>query len=265
MGRGHQVDYRVKLVAYSLEGQPIGPRLVTRQNTPTPAGYVIGTRHVFPKGAVGYRAVVSTDRDEVLVPTRAAFTGSNSIEAFSGRFTKTIPYCLRYIPGPDAEPIGVHFNQAIEKKVRRNGRRLEEVGQTGEAVLLPVKRNTLFCAAEGSSQLSTATWRLRYVNGTRLIDFTFPDDVSASSFGILDAHRKALLPALAEEKTVTKTARNQSVTRTQVRPSVVWLAGTEVEDAQWRFNRIAADAVSEAIEATKEAREAWEQGRSVRK
>lgn len=257
------LNLKVRVVAYNLEGHPIGGKLVTRQNTPTPAGYIIGGRHVFPKGAIGYRTIVSTDRDEVLVPSRAAFTGSNSIETFSGRFTKSIPYCLRYLPGSDVEPIGLRFTKAIEKKTRKNGRRLEEVGQSGEVALLPVKRNTLFCAAEGSSQLSTATWRLRYVNGTRLIDFTFPEDVNASSFGILPENRKALLPAFAEEKVVTK-SKGKTVTNTQVRPSIVWLANTEIEDAQWRFNRIAADAISEALDATKAKREAWEEENGIK-
>lgn len=258
------LNLKVKLVAYNLEGHPIGGKLVTRHNTPTSAGYIIGGRHVFPKGAIGYRTIVSTDRDEVLVPTRAAFTGSNSIEAFSGRFTKSIPYCLRYIPGPEAEPVGLRFTQAIEKKTRKNGRRIEEVGQSGEVTLLPVKRNTLFCAAEGSSQLSTATWRLRYVNGTRLIDFSFPDEVNAPSFGILPEHRKALFPAFAEEKMTSKATKGKkAVTTTQVRPSIVWVGNTEIEDAQWRFNRVAADAISEALDATKEKREAWEKENGV--
>ena len=252
------LELKVKLIAYSLEGVAIGPYLVTRQNTSTTAGYIISSRHTFPKGAVGYRAVVSTDRDEVLVPTRTAFTGSNSIEAFSSRFTHDIPYCLRYIPGASSEPIGMRFQKAIVKQTKKVGKSLQEVGQSGEAQLFPVKKGTIFCAAEGKTQLSSAAWRLRYVNGTRVLDFTFPYDVSAPNFGILEANRGALLPAFAEEKNVEQQGRRKTVAVTKVRPAVVWLANTEVQDAQWRFNRIAADAISEAIERTKADREAFE-------
>lgn len=98
---------------------------------------------------MGYRTVASVDETEVLVPTQKAFTGSAQIEDFSQRFAKDIPYCLRFIPNRDAEPLGLRFPKAIVKqtktvKLTRGRTRTEEVAQSGEAMLYPVKKNTLF-------------------------------------------------------------------------------------------------------------------------
>lgn len=244
---------QVKLVAYSLEGLPIGPYLVTRQNTATPSGYVIANRYVFPKGAVGYRAMLMIDNDEVLVPTKTAFTGSDSIENFSKRFTRDIPYCLRYIPTRRSEPVGMRFAKPITKQTKRVKGKLQEVAQSGEAQLMSVKKGTLFCQQEGKSQLSNARWDLRYINGTRVLSFTFPEEVRSADFGILNQHRDALRLAFAEE---ISTERRKTVKK--VRPGVVWLGGKEILDAQWRFNEVAADAISDAIARTKDLRKDWE-------
>ncbi|WP_295480546.1 hypothetical protein [uncultured Sutterella sp.] len=252
-GGAKPLTLRVRLEAYDLSELPIGPYLKTRQGTSTAAGYFIGNSYVFPKGAVGYRAVLSIDRNEVLVPTKTAFTGSDSIENFSKRFTKEIPYCLRYIPGTTAEPAGLRFAAPIVKKTKRVKRRVEEVAQSGEVQVLPVKKGTIFCAAEGKTQLASARWNLRWVNGTRVLEFTFPDEIESVSYGLLDEHKRALHLAFAEEK--VKAGHRTTV---KVRPAAVWLAGQEIRDAQWRFNETAADAISDAINRTKAERRAWE-------
>lgn len=247
----------IKLIAYDLSGLPIGPYLKTRAGKSTPAGWLIANRYVFPEGSVGYRTVASVDETEVLVPTQKAFTGSAQIEDFSQRFAKDIPYCLRFIPNRDAEPLGLRFPKAIVKqtktvKLTRGHTRTEEVAQSGEAMLYPVKKNTLFCAAEGS-QTAAAQWNLQYVNGTRVISFTFPDEVSPANYGFLKTHRDALRLAFAEER-----VKQRGKTTTQVRPAALWLAGKPVLDEQWRFNAVAADAVSDAIRLTADQRAAWE-------
>ena len=252
-GGAKPLTLRVRLEAYDLSDLPIGPYLKTRQGTATAAGYFIGNRYVFPKGSVGYRAILSIDHDEVLVPTKTAFTGADSIENFSQRFTKEIPYCLRYILGRAAEPAGLKFAAPIVKKTRRVKRRVEEVAQSGEVQVLPVKKGTIFCAAEGKTQLASARWNLRWVNGTRVLEFTFPDEIESVSYGLLDEHKRALHLAFAEEK-----VQDGRRTTVKVRPAAVWLAGREIRDAQWRFNETAADAVSDAINRTKDERRAWE-------
>ena len=145
--------------------------------------------------------------------------------------------------------MGLRFPKAIVKqtktvKLTRGRTRTEEVAQSGEAMLYPVKKNTLFCAAEGS-QTAAAQWNLQYVNGTRVISFTFPDEVSPANYGFLKTHRDALRLAFAEER-----VKQRGKTTTQVRPAAL--------DEQCRFNAVAADAVSDAIRLTADQRAAWE-------
>lgn len=239
----------LKLEAYDLSGLPIGDYLVTRSGKSTPAGYFIAGRYVFPKGSVGYRAVLTTSRDEVIVPTKQAFTGSNSIEAFSKRFTKEIPYCLRYVPGKRAEPIGMRFDEPIVKKTERIKGRMVEKAQSGEVALYPVKKGTLFCEKTSDRPIAEADWTLRWVNGTRTISFEFPESIDANDFGVPRAHRNALRVALAEEK-IGRTVK--------LVPARLWLKNRPITDYQWRFNRTAAEAVEAALNATQDRREAWE-------
>lgn len=93
------------------------------------------------------------DEDEVLVPTKTAFTGSDSIENFSKRFTRDIPYCLRYIPTRRSEPVGMRFAQPIARQTKRVKGKLQEVAQSGEAQLMSVKRER-FSASRKESRNS---------------------------------------------------------------------------------------------------------------
>ena len=251
-GRGKNeasLTLRLKLEVYDLSGLPIGYYLVTRSGKSTPAGYFIGERFVFPKGSIGYRAVLSTPRDEVIVPTRKAFTGSETIEAFSKRFTKDIPYCLRYIPGKRSDPVGLRFEEPIAKKVVKSKGKVLEASQKGEAEVYAVKKGTLFCQKASERAVAKADWTLRWINGTRTISFAFPRDISPEDYGVPRAHRDALRVAMAQEKNGRKT---------RLVPALLWLADRPVTDHQWRFNRRAAEAVEAAIKATEAQREAWE-------
>lgn len=248
-GSKETLTLRLKLEAYDLSGLPIGYYLVTRSGRSTPAGYFIGERYVFPQGSVGYRAVLTTPKDEVIVPTKQAFSGSETIEAFSQRFTKEIPYCLRYIPGKRSEPIGLRFDEPIQKKTVKQKGKTVEAAQKGEVELYEVKKGTLFCAKEKERSIGEADWNLRWVNGTRTISFTFPEHLNPEDYGVAKAHRDALRVALAQEKAGKKT---------KLVPARLWLAGKPITDYQWRFNRKAAEAIEAALKATEEKREAWE-------
>lgn len=255
------LDLHMTLEAYDMSDLPIGPYLVTRTNRTTPAGYLIGSRHTFPKGSIGYRATLWVNSDEVIVPTKNAFTGSGSIEDFSKRFTKEIPYCLRYIPGRNATPLGLKFEEPIVKKTDKDSKgRLVEVAQKGSAELYPVQKGTIFCNRDDERSLATARWSLRYVNGSRVLEFDFPDDIRAEDFGVPRTHRDALKVAFAEERVL----ENGKTVRKLV-PARVWRANRRITDYQWRFNETAAEAVREALEATKEARREWDAKHATKK
>lgn len=242
----------IKLETFDMSGLPIGPYLKTRMNRPTPAGYLIGSKFAFPKGSLGYRARMWTENDEVLVPTKTAFTGSKSIEDFSKRFAKDIPYCLRYIPNRRAVPLGFTFEEPIVKKTARSKGRTVEKAQTGEAEIYRVKPGTIFCskAPDSPRAVGTAKWSLRYVQGTRVLAFSFPEAFAAENFGVASAHRDALQVAFAEERI--------NGGKRRLVPARIWLADHPMLDMQWRFNKTAADAVQDAIAQTADARRDWE-------
>lgn len=240
----------VALEAYDMSGLPIGPYLKTRMNRSTPAGFLIGGKYAFPKGSIGYRARMWVDEDVVIVPTKTAFTGSSTIEDFSKRFSKEIPYCLRYVPGKRAQPMGLLFNKPIKKQFETvKGRRVEK-GQSGEAELLPVKTGTIFCAKnEAGGSIGKLDWALRYVNGSRVLEFDFPSNLTSTNYGVLREHRDALRVAFAEER---------ANGRTKLLPARIWLKDKPILDFQWRFNKRAADAIQDAIAQTADLRSDWE-------
>lgn len=83
--------------------------------------------------------------------------------------------------------------------------------------------------------------------------FHLPRRSLPANYGFLKTHRDALRLAFAEER-----VKQRGKTTTQVRPAALWLAGKPVLDEQWRFNAVAADAVSDAIRLTADQRAAWE-------
>lgn len=243
----------VEIEAFDMSGLPIGPYLKTRMNRSTPSGFLIGGKYAFPEGSIGYRARMWVDEDVVIVPTKTAFTGSGTIEDFSKRFSKEIPYCLRFVPAKDAKPMGVLFEKPIEKKYEKvKGKRVEK-GQSGEAQLMRVKTSTIFCAkdetAEKGEALGKLDWTLRYVNGSRVLEFSFPENLKSDNFGVLKSHRDALRVAFAEER---------SKNRTKLLPARIWLKNKPILDFQWRFNKRAADAIQDAIHETADLRREWD-------
>lgn len=81
--------------------------------------------------------------------------------------------------------------------------------------------------------------------------FHLPRRSLPANYGFLKTHRDALRLAFAEER-----VKQRGKTTTQVRPAALWLAGKPVLDEQWRFNAVAADAVSDAIRLTADQRAA---------
>ncbi len=246
------VTLHLSLEAYDLSGFPIGPYLVTRTNRPTPSGYLINEKYVFPQGSIGYKARLWTKENEVIIPTRSAFTGSGSVEEFSQRFTKDIPFCMGYITKKNAEPIGFRFPATIEKKVVTEGTgkraRQVEAAQSGSFDVYPVKADTLFCQSTSSKPKAKGKWNLRYINGSRVLELDFPNSIASENYGMPAAHRKALKVAFAEVKPASRREKQRLL------PARVWVADSPIVDMQWRFNGTAAKAVQGAIDAVKKER-----------
>lgn len=219
---------------------------------PTHAALFMGEER-FPEGSIAYATTLWVKQDELLATSATAFTGSNTIEAFSQRFTKETPYCLNVLSGNDVQPIGLRFSKAIQKKTVRKSKRSRpvEVDQTGRVKVYQTKPGTIFCQRNIPDAIGEAAWHLRYVNGTRTLTLAFPDAIDPLSIGLMTANKDNLLPAFAEEKTDKRNGR-------RVIPAILWLKDKPIRDSQYRFNKTAAKAITDAIKASRPKREAWE-------
>lgn len=246
------MELHVSLEAYDVSNHEIRDYLRTRGNMPTHAALFMGEER-FPEGSIAYATTLWVKQDELLATSATAFTGSNTIEAFSQRFTKETPYCLNVLSGNDVQPIGLRFSKAIQKKTVRKSKRSRpvEVDQTGRVKVYQTKPGTIFCQRNIPDAISEAAWHLRYVNGTRTLTLAFPDAIDPLSIGLMTANKDNLLPAFAEEKTDKRNGR-------RVIPAILWLKDKPIRDSQYRFNKTAAKAITDAIKASRPKREAWE-------
>lgn len=246
------MELHVSLEAYDVSNHEIRDYLRTRGNMPTHAALFMGEER-FPEGSIAYATTLWVKQDELLATSATAFTGSNTIEAFSQRFTKETPYCLNVLSGNDVQPIGLRFSKAIQKKTVRKSKRSRpvEVDQTGRVKVYQTKPGTIFCQRNIPDAIGEAAWHLRYVNGTRTLTLAFPDAIDPLSIGLMTANKDNFLPAFAEEKTDKRNGR-------RVIPAILWLKDKPIRDSQYRFNKTAAKAITDAIKASRPKREAWE-------
>ncbi len=247
------MELHVTLEAYDVSNHEIRDYLRTRGNMPTNAALFMGEER-FPEGSIAYATTLWVKQNELLATSATAFTGSDTIEAFSQRFTKETPYCLNVLPGNGVQPIGLRFTKAIQKKTVRKNRRSHpvEAEQTGHVKVYQTKPGTIFCQRKTPDAIGEAQWHLHYVNGTRTLTFTFSDQIDPLSIGLMTANQTNLLPAFAEEKTDKRNGR-------RVIPAILWLKDRPIRDSQYRFNKTAAKAIADAIKASRPKREAWEQ------
>lgn len=247
------LELHVTLEAYDVAGMEIRDFLRTRANMPTPAALFMG-KEVFPEGAVAYAVTLWVPRDELLAASATAFTGSDTLEAFSTRFTKETPFCLRTLPGKNVMPIGLRFPAPIRAKIKRDRRgRKTELAQKGRVFVYETKKGTIFCQKTDPKPLAEAAWTLDTINGTRTLALDFPAGIDALSFGMSQANRAKLLTAFAEELT-----EGERRTERRVIPAYLWKKNAPVRDAQYRFNNVAAEAIKAAIKTAKPKRDAWE-------
>lgn len=240
----HQpMKLNIKITAWDVSGLAMKPFLRTRYGAPSRASYFAGDTE-FPYGSVAYVAELRTFEDTVIVPSKRAFTGSDTIASFIKRFHDKTPYCLRYVPGKNRSPLGFRFDSAKNAK-------------SGEVTLYDVKKNTIFCARANDDDRGEADWKVETVNGTKVLILDFPRRITPEDYGVPESMKGKLEVAFAEEKTTQKQGR-RTKTMSRVVPAGVWRADTPITDLQYRFNGKAAQALEYIFEASRERREAWE-------
>ena len=251
--RDQGLELHVALEAYDVSGEEIRDYLRNRLNLPSQAALFMGEER-FPEGSVAYAATLWVERDELLARSAKAFTGSDTLEAFSARFTKETPYCMGVLPDNNVMPLGLRFQAPIVKKtVRKNKKsRPTEAEQKGKVLVYRTKKGTIFCNKAEEKPIGEADWHLRYINGTRTLTLGFPRNTDPLSLGVLAHYRGSILPAFAEEIVPEENDRRKVV------PAGLWLKEARIRDAQFRFNQTAAEAVKAALRTAKPKRDAWE-------
>ncbi len=212
----------VTLQAFDVSEMPISLFLRTPDNYPRQeATRTNGAK--FPKGAVAYLATARFFDDVLMLPRRESFTGATNTAQFVGNFSKQIPYCLAYEDRQGANPYAMLFKSA-------------GAGKKGEVTLYPAKTGTLFCDKSVDKVLAQGEWEERTVGGTKAIVLSFPAQVDPLDTGVSNVERESARIAFIEP---TKGLPG-------VRPGKLYQAGASVYDYQYRFNKVAADAVRQA-------------------
>ena len=112
----------VELRAYNISGKPIRHFLRNGNNQPDSLAWFVPADAKFPQGSVAYLATYWLGDDEIVQPSRSAFTGARNLESMVARYTaKTTPYCMSYVSHLEATPYGLSF----ERPVRQRGKYIQ--------------------------------------------------------------------------------------------------------------------------------------------
>jgi hypothetical protein len=218
----HPLRLNVRLKAFNVSGLHIQPFLRTPENYPKQEAPRAGSA-VFPDGSMAYLVEAQFVDDVLMLPSRESFTGAGNTAQLVSNFSKKIPYCLSYEDRAGAKPYAMTFKAGTGKK--------------GQVALYPAKTGTLFCDRNGGDLLGEGEWEERTIAGTKAIVLSFPANVDPLDTGVTLPEREAARIAFIEP---TRGAPG-------VRPGKYYQAGASIYDFQYRFNRVAADAVRQAI------------------
>ena len=215
------LNLKVRLQAYDVSGLPVREFLRTPDNFPRPDAPRAGGA-AFPAGSVAYLATVRFSDDTLVLPKRESFTGAKTTMEFVQNFSRQIPFCLSYEDRNGAKPYAMLFKAPAGKK--------------GSVVLYEAKPGTLFCDRNGPS-VAEGEWEELSVGGTKAIVVSFAAAVDPLDTGVTHVERESARIAFIEPTKGTM----------GVRPGKLYQAGQRINDFQYRFNKVAADAIRGAI------------------
>lgn len=225
----------VELRAFNVSGKPIRHFLRNSNNQPDSLAWFVRESDVFPKGSTAYLATYWLGDDEILRPSKTAFTGADTLEKLMRQFSGKIPYCMSYISHQGATRYGIRFTP-------RRGKALE-----GGFELLPVKSSNMFCEAESGAVSRKGTWRITTIQGTRVLELIPESNVEMSDLGVQPVNRQAVGVGFAEILT-GKTKR--------VVPVRIIRNNQPLTDFRLKFNRTAADSIAAALDHAARSKDA---------
>ena len=243
------VTYAVKLPAYNIAGKPIRQILRDANNQPDTLAWYMRDDFVFPSGSIAYRFTYWLGDNEVIQPFGNAFTGASTLEKLLKNFTGKQPYCLSYIDHTQAHPYAVAFEKEASPTKRsdllrkKRAIRSVQIPEKGRYVLYSADSDALFCQKNADSATVSGNWTIQTIHGTRVLELMRPDSVAESDLGVQPINAKSVGIGFAE--VLTPNASYGHVRR--VIPVRILRNNEPITDFRIKFNRVAADAVREAL------------------
>lgn len=259
----------IALRAFDISGKPIRQLLRNNNNQPDELAWFMKEDARFPSGSRAYLTTYWLGDDEIVQPSSSAFTGAASLERLVAQFSKKNPFCLSYVNHIAAQPYGVVFDAPQASRTRNARRqRLQKLPETGTYSLVGVNRS-IFCEPNATAPQASGTWRIRTIQGTRVLELLPDAGVASSDMGVQPVNSSAITVGFAE---VIKPAAAQTAGRrtakarstTAVVPVRIVANNQPVVDFRLKFNPTAADAVSKAMLEAEASRTAYTAGEKAR-
>jgi hypothetical protein len=121
--------------------------------------------------------------------------------------------------------------------------------QTGQLSLLKARTGTIFCEVPKESTLAKATWRMRNIQGTRVMEITPEKAIDPANIGVQPINRKSMGVGFAEIARTIKGKRTTAVV-----PVNILRNNEPIVDFRLKFNKTAAEAVRKAVHQAAEAK-----------
>ena len=260
-----RINVAVKLRAYNISGRPVLHFLRNVSNQPDSLAWYMDKNITFPAGSEAYIATFWLGDDEIVVPATNSFTGTKTIEELMNRYSKTAaPLCMSYVHSQVTAPYGVIFPRVGTTPIRvtreiRNAKgvvvrrvtRTEtpKAAPTGQLSLLKATPGALFCEIPKDSSVAKATWKMRSIQGTRVMEIIPDKSVNPADIGVQPINRTGVGVGFAE------TARTIKGRQTTVVVPVNILRNNEpIVDFRLKFNKTAAETMRQAIKQAAEVK-----------
>ena len=245
----------IAMRAFNISGKPIRHFLRNNNNQPDELAWFMPPEAKFPEGSVAYITTYWLGDDEIVQPSRSAFTGAGSLENMLARYTtKKTPYCLSYVSHQEAIPYGLSFERPVVKRGQRRA-----ASREGHFVLNPVHRKNMFCEKLPVGEQKGGTWRISRIQGTRVLELFENADVPSSDMGIQPINNDAVDVGFAE---VVRAGNGKA--KLQVVPVRIIRNNQPATDFRLKFNATAAQAIAEVLPAAEAARQAHKEQNALR-
>ena len=220
--QGQSSGLSVELKAYDVSDKSIASYLKLQNGKSTKLSDSVSSWTKFPTGSVAYVPTLTSLRTEVIVPEVNIFTGQKTVEGFVKAFSGKIPNCLRYEKRSGSQPYAIRFTN--------------RKGNTGNIEIYEAKRGKVFCEVDGP-KVANGSYKIQTINGTKVLTLNFPQHIDRRDIGIHSSENGALDLAFVEVKKP----------HPQVLPGRVLHAKRTFTDNQYRFNKVAADSIKNAL------------------